>query len=727
MTKKKTPADENSKLVEAGEAVTIDAPPKEGQRVINDGIDFTTVKEGLAHILIRTNAPTGLNTKDRQEAIKERKTLQSQTVFYNPIQQFNRDLSVLAIKAYSEHVIAFREQKARRQRRKGRGGKSEKQNGAAHETARSDSKENETSNGNKRKAGQALSQDDHDAPETKKTKQTESGSDDEAEQEAQAAEPPQPSFVNTHDSHQETHLPKKPFRILDALSATGLRALRYASEIPEVTSVTANDVSPEAIKSIKANIHYNRLTEKIEPSIADAKIHMYTLTTSKYDVIDLDPYGTAVPFLDAAVHALNDGGLLCVTCTDSGIFASNGYPEKTFSSYGGNPIKGRHGHEGGIRLILNAIATTAARDGISIEPLMSLSIDFYIRVFVRVRRSPEQVKFLAGKTMLVYNCDSGCGAFETQLIGKNAPYKTPKAGKLLYKFGMAQGPSADRFCAHCGLKTHLAGPMWAGPLHNPLFLRRILSYVPDLDESVYGTKARIEGMVTTALGEMDVEDYSEPELELVDEEGFQDTQEGDERLILPMYGAAVDRHPFFFCPSSLAGVIHSRAPGEAAVRGALKHAGYRATRSHTCPGSIRTNAPWSFIWEMMREWVRQKAPLKEGALKPNTAGYNIIYGKSEASEATSEDGEGQNEKEVQDGAVEHKDDNDESAAVSETIRADSESHQHSANGGDAAKKSNKAREIVFDEALGKEKSKGKLVRYQINPRENWGPMNRAGH
>ena len=33
--------------------------------------------------------------------------------------------------------------------------------------------------------------------------------------------------------------------------------------------------------------------------------------------------------------------------------------------------------------------------------------------------------------------------------------------------------------------------------------------------------------------------------------------------------------------------------------------------------------------------------------------------------------------------------------------------------------------IVFDENLGKELPRGKLVRYQMNPRENWGPMHRA--
>lgn len=36
---------------------------------------------------------------------------------------------------------------------------------------------------------------------------------------------------------------------------------------------------------------------------------------NRFDVIDLDPYGTACPFLDSAVQAVADGGLLCVTCT----------------------------------------------------------------------------------------------------------------------------------------------------------------------------------------------------------------------------------------------------------------------------------------------------------------------------------------------------------------------------------------------------------------------------
>ena len=41
----------------------------------------------------------------------------------------------------------------------------------------------------------------------------------------------------------------------------------------------------------------------------------------KFDVVDLDPYGSVAPFLDAAIHACNNYDarktLLCITCTDS--------------------------------------------------------------------------------------------------------------------------------------------------------------------------------------------------------------------------------------------------------------------------------------------------------------------------------------------------------------------------------------------------------------------------
>jgi tRNA (guanine26-N2/guanine27-N2)-dimethyltransferase len=145
--------------------------------------------------------------------------------------------------------------------------------------------------------------------------------------------------------------------------------------------------------------------------------------------------------------------------------------------------------------------------------------------------------------------------------------------------------------------------------------------------------------------------------------------------------ASIDPYPFFFIPSMLAKIFHCVTPQENGFKGALKGLGYRVTRSHAKPGSLKTDAPWEVVWEVMREWIRQKAPVKEGAIKKNTPGWNIMgYGKDQPATPQPE----------------------------------------------ATKEEKPKLEIVFDEKLGKDTNQPKkLVRYQINPRENWGPMARA--
>ncbi|KAK8200043.1 S-adenosyl-L-methionine-dependent methyltransferase [Phyllosticta capitalensis] len=652
-------------------------PPKAGQYVQHEGKEYTTVREGLAHILIPPNAAT---STDPKKAAKGESEEERQKVFYNPIQQFNRDLSVLAIYAFGESFLAERQEKRERQEQLDK----------------------------KRKA--------------KANKKRKPASDEQAEQDTEAAEAA-PGAVEQKSSGETTNFDDSvteepsvsangeaknpPFRILDALSASGLRALRYAKEIPFATSITGNDLSPDAVKAMKLNVIHNQVEDVVKPNAGNAMAHMYQfvgedLTTAskpKYHVIDLDPYGTAVPFLDGALQAVIDGGLLCVTCTDAGVFNSFGYPEKAYSLYGGLPIKGHHAHEGGLRLILHSIASTAAKYGIAIEPLLSLSIDFYARVFVRVRKSPADVKFLAGKSMLVYNCDSGCGAWTTQYIGKTSQVQGKKGP--FYKYGMAQGPSVPANCSHCGFKTHIAGPMYGGPLHNPAFIERILGYLPELDKDVYATTERIEGMLRTAHDETL---FSPPDSASPYVQPPKGPKPKDNPIIPQIDPTLQDAHPFYFDISALARVLHCQAPSSAAVKGALRHAGYRTTRTHCRPGAIKTDAPWAVVWEIMREWVRQKAPFKEGKIKEGMAGWGVWQKRRREEKPAAEQPEQQKE--------------DSAAPTEGAIKGGQQ------KGGNELEQLHKMK-VVFDEKLGKDKDDKKLVRYQQNPRANWGPMNRA--
>ncbi|KAI9769952.1 MAG: RNA methyltransferase tRNA(m5U54)methyltransferase [Geoglossum simile] len=660
-----------------------EGPPMEGQMVNHKGKRFTTVKEGLAYILI----PTGVGPDLAKSSTTE--DTQRQSVFYNPIQQFNRDLSVLAIRAFGEESI------------KAQIGRHEKK---LQDLARKGSKR-----GKKRKIGDVDGV--HGSPLMDGVEIVTQSGEKERNVNETASDPAmeQLGVLTTEDGGGSGVAGgrnrgagakggwKPHFSILDALSATGLRALRYCQEIPFTTSVTANDLSREATSSINLNIKHNRLDDKIVPLTGNAISHMYQVAhaspRSKYDVIDLDPYGTAAPFLDAAVQALSDGGLLCVTCTDSGVFASGGYPEKTYALYGGLPIKGPYSHEGGLRLVLHAIATSAARYGLAIEPLLSLSIDFYVRMFVRVRRSPAEVKFLAGKTMIVYCCDQGCGAWKTQLLARNKEMVDKKGGKC-YKHSLAQAPSASEHCECCGFKTHLAGPMYAGPIQSRAFIQRILDFLPEISGETYATAGRIEGMLSTAL----------------DETGFtlQDTEVNVESEITHFNAAEIDTQPFYFIPNALCKVIHCQGPSADALRGAFRHLGYRVTASHCKAGSFKTNAPWPAIWHIFREWVVQKSPIKEGALKEGTAGWSIIKNIPRFSGVG-----GENLPNTTAGV------DCSNASSGEHTATALEEREWKGLGSPIKLK------VVFDEVLGREKDTKKIVRYQQNPRANWGPLSMA--
>ena len=103
------------------------------------------------------------------------------------------------------------------------------------------------------------------------------------------------------------------------------------------------------------------------------------------------------------VVAVNYGGMLMVTCTDMGVLAGN-HPEACFAKYGSFPLKSHFCHEQAIRIVLYSIERAANRYGRYIEPLISLHLDFFIRVFVRVHHGKKHVKLSCTKGIR-FQCD----------------------------------------------------------------------------------------------------------------------------------------------------------------------------------------------------------------------------------------------------------------------------------------------------------------------------------
>ncbi|KIY43399.1 N2,N2-dimethylguanosine tRNA methyltransferase [Fistulina hepatica ATCC 64428] len=390
--------------------------------------------------------------------------------------------------------------------------------------------------------------------------------------------------------------------IIEALSATGLRSIRYAKEIPLVKYVIANDFSPAAVEAMKRNVELNGLGPTFEDTTSDspklaypgkvrvnqgdasALMYEHRHHKSQVDVVDLDPYGTAAPFIDAAVQCVSDGGLLCVTCTDLATLGTVNYPEKCYSCYGGAPAKAEYCHEVALRLVLHSVSTAAARYGRFITPLLSLSIDFYVRLFIRIETAPIEVKKAASKTSLYYVC-SACQAFYEQRLGRTVERRNEVTGNVNYSYRVAAGPPLQQStCPQCNSTLHVAGPMWSAPLHDKRFVSNVLDHLEE-NGSSYGTAARMKGMLTVAHSELDA--------------------------------------LFYFTPSKIASMYHSVTPSLDEMGSALLNAGYEISRSHACPGSLKTTAPVNVIHDIFRGWVK-KNPVKMENLPENSAAKSLL-------------------------------------------------------------------------------------------------------
>lgn len=299
---------------------------------------------------------------------------------------------------------------------------------------------------------------------------------------------------NLPANHPDFDRSRHGITVLEALAASGLRSLRYYREIDTVRSILCNDFSPDAVASIRRNVEFAGLdaNTQIVPHHGDASAIMHAcaaasavasppptvvsttvggtapapshganadadakadaeksadslsatarLLRQPFDVIDLDPYGTAAPFLDGAVRAVADGGLLCVTCTDMAVLAG-AHSEACFARYGIMPLRAAYSHEMALRVLHGTLATLATRYGRYTVPLLSCSIDYYVRVFVRVFDGANEAKRAAAKTRYVLQC-TGCQTFHTFPAGRIQ--ETEKGPKYKAGAGPRCGPNCDR-------------------------------------------------------------------------------------------------------------------------------------------------------------------------------------------------------------------------------------------------------------------------------------------
>jgi tRNA (guanine26-N2/guanine27-N2)-dimethyltransferase len=253
---------------------------------------------------------------------------------------------------------------------------------------------------------------------------------------------------------------------LDAMAASGARGVRAAAEGWDVTLC---DTDPDAVALCRENLAGNDLDAEVVERDVNALLH-----ETYYDVVDLDPFGSPVPFADAAFQGARD--LVCATATDTAPLCGAHF-DAGVRRYSAIPRNTEYHAEMGLRILVSALARTAARYDVGVTPVLSHVSDHYARTYLELAHRATDADAALDELGHVHHCED-CLGYET-------------ASGLI-----ANPPDA---CPSCGSDRLLtAGPAWLGTTHDPAFVERVREAVTD----DMGTATRADRLLGRLGGEL---------------------------------------------------------------------------------------------------------------------------------------------------------------------------------------------------------------------------------
>ena len=221
-------------------------------------------------------------------------------------------------------------------------------------------------------------------------------------------------------------------------------------------------------------------------------------------------------------------------------------------------------------------------------------------------------------------------------------------------------------CPETGGQFKTAGPCWIGPLHDLSFVQEAISRLEPLlaeqtidqtmEFSNLATCKRIHGLLTVV---------------------------SEELHDVPLYYLLPDLCHILGCPM----------PPMNQFRAALSNAGYRSSAYHKEAQAVKTDAPNSVIWDILRNWCESNPPKKNSKNSKNRRNKKRKLDKAKQ-DHNAEDGNVSDVPEVMD--------------VSEKILSIKPSIS-----------------VDFTIPTDFNKKVKKAARFPMNPEKNWGPKPRA--
>ncbi|MBS7645014.1 MAG: tRNA (guanine(10)-N(2))-dimethyltransferase [Candidatus Bathyarchaeia archaeon] len=327
-------------------------------------------------------------------------------------------------------------------------------------------------------------------------------------------------------------------RICDAMTGVGARGIRYAKEVEEVSEVILNDLNPIALQFAEYNSYVNKVNEKVRivHDEANRTLSLSSTPDSRFDLVDLDPFGTPVPYLDSGVRALRIGGIIAATATDLPVLYGI-HPKAARRRYGVSTHPTDYGHELAIRILIQTIIRVAAAHEMASYPIFCYYADHYVRVNLVLKRGKENINNLFDQLGYVEDCRK-CG----------------------HRRALLQLDELSKRCPVCGSELKHIGPVWLGPLFDEEYCRRIIRLASSIP---LRRASRIRKFLNLAL-----EEAGSP--------------------------------PLFYSLSLICDRLNVPQMKPSEVVDALRELGYKASRTHIQGDAVKTDAPVSVVEEVLK-------------------------------------------------------------------------------------------------------------------------------
>jgi len=235
---------------------------------------------------------------------------------------------------------------------------------------------------------------------------------------------------------------------LDAMTASGIRGVRAAAADYDVTCA---DLDPDAVEQARANLTRNDLAGTVVRRDANALLH----EGGPFDIVDIDPFGTPVPFADAALSSARN--LVCVTATDTAPLCG-AHMQSGIRKYGAVPRNTEYHPEMGLRVLLSALVRTAARYDVAATPILSHVSRHYVRTYLELDRGARVANDRIDRLGHLVHCEDCLHREHERGLIADAPETCPACG-------------SDRVL--------VAGPIHLGQVTDSEFARSVRDAVDD--------------------------------------------------------------------------------------------------------------------------------------------------------------------------------------------------------------------------------------------------------